>query len=1087
MPSRSEPIYISSSRSGTEDAFPLGAPDKVEGQATGGIPPQGEACLHAGVRAALLALGQGVLDANVDIRDAVGADGRRLSRLFDELLRVVCRLAFLAGMEARGLLHHVEGDAGRYFSYWLARACAPDGATDDRVWESLRRVLAAMDVGDPERGIPALGAWVDPVGMPMLMSARIGDQACLCAIRHLGFIGGEAHASLRVDWCRVGSGDLATVYESLLEIRPGSVGGLFTLDDAGRGNDRRTSGSYYTPDSLVQSLLDSTLDPVMDRAEASGGAAALLALRVIDPACGGGHFLLAAARRMAMRIVRHHAPKGGEYRTILRDVVARCIYGVDCNPMAVELTRMALWIETGIPGRPLCFLAANILCGNALLGVADVAVLQQGVPDTAYRVMGNDDPAIVRRCLQRNQRAKAELPPPDVLPLHAPFVAGLSGLREMAEDTVHEVARKQQYFEDWWSFVSCSALGRACDMYVAAFMLPRPVGGTADMVPTTAQIWARLSGDPPPAGYEDAAIRIARGARVLHWSLAFADIMGGHGGFDVVIGNPPWEVMQLEEEEYFGSRLSEISTLKGAARKAAISALSTVRPDLFAQFAHARRHSEAMGIFVRASGRFPLAGRGKGNTYALFTELFLFLVRREGRAGLVVPTGIATDATTAPLLGHLVGERRLARLMDFENSAPLFPGVHRSFKFCLLTIGNAIMGTEFACCLTDTQQCHDMRRCFSLSAEEIARINPNTRTMPVFRSRMDAALTTAIYAHVPVFVHESDGPAGNPWGVEFRQGLFNMTSDSRLFRTAAQLAGGGWRRRGVDWVHPAPRAKDAAEDGHAGRYVPLYEAKMGYFYDYRHAGYGARKGERGHRVLPQTGLREHRNPAFEITPHYWVPQAEVVRKVGNIADTPVFFGFRNIMSPTNGRTFICNLLPPWGVGNSMTLLSPRMGWADPRAACLVANLSSLPFDFICRQKAGGVNLNFFIVRQLPVLPPDFYGTDDVAFIASRVLELTYTTETMALFARGMGYGGAPFAWDVARRALLRAELDAWYARAYGLDRRQLEYILDPHDVMGTDYPSQTFRVLRKHEMATYGEYRTRRLVLAAYDRLECKN
>ncbi|WP_167400143.1 Eco57I restriction-modification methylase domain-containing protein [Novacetimonas maltaceti] len=1039
--------------------------------------------LRVGVRAALLALGQGVLDANAALRDAVVADGHVLSCLFEELLRVVCRLAFLAGLEARGLLPAPRAEAcpGHSFSRWLALACAPEGGAGGfGAWDGMRHVLGAMDAGDPERGLPALGA--EPGGLALVMAARMADRDFLSAIRSLGCSIGEGRQYRPIDWRSVRSGDLAGVYEGLLETRPClAPDGRLMLDEAGRGNDRRISGSYYTPDSLVQALLDSALDPVIDRAVADGGAEGVLALRIIDPACGGGHFLLGAARRMAARLAALRAPGRQDYQTALRDVVARCIHGVDCNPMAVELTRMALWIETAMPGRPLCFLGANIRCGNALLGVADVAVLEAGVPDGAYRALGNDDPAVVRHCLRRNQREKGDLSAPDCRALLAPFVAELSVLREMPEETTQDVARKQQCFEAWWTGVAGSTLGRACDLYVAAFMLPRPAGSQADMVPTTARLWQEPAGA-EDAGYMDAAIHAASAARALHWPLVFADIMTSHGGFDVVIGNPPWDVMQLEEEEYFGTRMSAISALKGAARKAAITALGTARPDLFARFAHARRQSEAMGVFVRAGGRFPLAGRGKGNTYALFTELSLALVRPDGRAGLVVPTGIATDAMTAPLLGHLVEERRLAQLVDFENSAPLFPGVHRSFKFCLLTIANAVAATRFACFLTRTQQCGDTRRGFSLSAENIARLNPNTRTMPVFRSRMDAALTCAIYARVHVFVDEARGPAGNPWDVEFRQGLFNMTSDSRLFRTAAQLAGGGWRRDGTDWVHPGRMAQGAPDGGDGSRYVPLYEAKMGYFYDHRHAGYGRRRGERGHRVLPQTGPDEHCDPAFEVTPHYWVPHGEVMRKAGHAARAPAFFGFRNIMSPTNERTFICNLLPPWGVGNSMTLLSPGMGWSDPRTACLIANLSSLPFDFVCRQKAGGVNLNFFIVRQLPVLPPSFYSAADVEFILPRVLELTFTSNTMAPFARAMGHAGPPFAWDEARRALLRAELDAWYAHAYGLGRRQLEYVLDPHDVMGADYPSQTFRVLRKNEMAAFGEYRTRRIVLAAYDR-----
>src|SRR5690606_8075343 len=136
-------------------------------------------------------------------------------------------------------------------------------------------------------------------------------------------------------------------------------------------------------------------------------------------------------------------------------------------------------------------------------------------------------------------------------------------------------------------------------------------------------------------------------------------------------------------------------------------------------------------------------------------------------------TGIATDATTALFFGHLVSNNRLVRLFDFENSAPLFPGVHRSFKFCLLTLGSGVTEAEFAFFLTDPTQLEDPRRRFTLSPVAIARINPNTKTAPVFRARADADLTAAIYNRVPVLIEEARGTSGNPWGVEFRQGLFN--------------------------------------------------------------------------------------------------------------------------------------------------------------------------------------------------------------------------------------------------------------------------------------------------------------------------
>jgi hypothetical protein len=153
-------------------------------------------------------------------------------------------------------------------------------------------------------------------------------------------------------------------------------------------------------------------------------------------------------------------------------------------------------------------------------------------------------------------------------------------------------------------------------------------------------------------------------------------------------------------------------------------------------------------------------------------------------------------------------------------------------------------------------------------------------------------------------------------------------------------------------------------------------------------------------------------------------------------------------------------------------------------ACFIGNISALVLDFVARQKIGGSNFNFYIPKQLPVLPPDRYSDTDLAFIVPRVLELTYTAHDLKPWAEDLAYDGPPFPWNSERRAQLRAELDAYYACLYGLTRDELRYILDPADVMGEDYPSETFRVLKNNEMREFGEYRTQRLVLAAWDRLQ---
>jgi len=1115
-------LLIHASRFGISDTPPSNAPLenwRQEGQ------KQGTAVrnrLREGVETALKELGQGLVEANPEVKARIEDGTLTLPALFEELLRTVYRLIFLAVAEDRDLLHPRNVPqktralyADSYaFSFWRersARRAAYDAHND--AWEGMKVTLAALEQGQPLLGLPALGGLFARAGAPTLNAARIPNRRFLTAIYNLGFITVDSMRT-RINWRDMKTEELGSVYESLLEIRPFlAPNGDFTLDSGAKGNDRKTSGSYYTPDSLVETLLDSALDPILAKAEAEGGADAILDLRIIDPACGSGHFLLGAARRMADKVAELRDPDAPNRQAALRDVVSRCIHGVDRNPMAVELAKVALWIESVSPGQPLGFLDANIRCGDALLGVLSLKALEDGVPDEAFKPLTGDDKAAAKYYLQQNKAAKkgqgqfdwssggGAMPPQRL-------AANLSSIKAMPEETVRQVEEKKRRYEAWRHDPARYATRVACDLYTAAFLLPKteiPFNHGRNMVPTTADVLTKLGGGQVYGALEAAAVDAAGFARALHWPLAFPDVMVERGGFDVVLGNPPWERIKLQEQEFFAG--TEVADAPNAAARTrmietlATAVLASGEPDaakraLHAAFAIAKRVAEAMSLFARvpgdAGGRYRFTGTGDVNTYALFAEHFLNLTREGGRAGVIVPTGIATDATTAPFFGHLVASQLLVGLVDFENSTPLFSGVHRSFKFCLLTIGSSFDPAGFAFFLTEPSQLEDARRRFTLSPDQIARINPNTKTAPVFRARADAELTAAIYARIPVLIDEGRGLAGNPWQSTFHTRIWHMAEDSKWFRTAAQLSDDGWARDRSDWVRDSARSRtqsvlefpqrldpldlDLSTGSAAGeRYVPLYEAKMIHQFDHRWATYDELDSR-------DATLAEKADPTFEPTARYWVPKREVAGRLEAKGwSRGWLIGWRDICRATDIRTVIANAIPAVGSNDKFLLLFPDR---TPReCAALVANLNSLVLDEIARQKLGGTSLKLYLFFQLPILPPAAYTADDLAFLVPRVLELSYTSHAMAPFARDLGYDGAPFGWDEERRALLRAELDGWYALAYGLTRDELRYVLDPKDLMGADYPSETFRVLQKSELAKYGEYRTRRLVLGAYDAL----
>ncbi|MGP0089683.1 MAG: Eco57I restriction-modification methylase domain-containing protein [Xanthobacteraceae bacterium] len=966
--------------------------------------------------------------------------------------------------------------------------------------------------------MPALNGLFGHSTIRDLENARLANRNLMEAIYRLAWLK-EASGLVPVNWRDMETEELGSVYESLLELTPRLTddgrGFAFARGREAEGHARKTSGSYYTPDSLVQALLDSALDPVLERveAEADDAAEALLSVTVVDPACGSGHFLLAAARRIATRLAR--ARTGGvaspaDYRHALRDVVRACVHGVDRNPMAVELTKVALWIETVEPGKPLGFLDANIRCGDALLGLFDLKSLQDGIPDAAYKPLSGDAKETAKYFAKRNKAEREGQGSLDFvagggrLPAAFPMVGEARALRAMPEDSPEEIAAKRKRFDAARADPRRWNLRIAADLYIAAFLALKAGGAPANRntvtIPTTAHVWDAIAGRSVYGPLIGRAQELVGLARAFHWPVEFPDVIAA-GGFDVVLGNPPWERIKLQEQEFFAAREPEIAEAPNAAsRGRMIAKLKDAEPGtrartLYDEFETEKRTADAASVFARAGGRFPLTGRGDVNTYALFAELFANLASRRGRAGVIVPTGIATDVTTAPFFGALLKHKRLFSLYDFQTGHGFFDSIgHARFKFCLLTMGQAGTGPdqpEFSFFSRTIEEFADPRRHFSISQDAIARINPNTVTAPIFRTTTDADLTAAIHGRVPVLIDDEQGAAGNRWGVSF-MAMFHMANDSGLFRTAAQLRAAGFLRSGTAWIEPlgnrpAQGARDlvggGSEQRHPERYLPLYEAKLTSFFDHRASSYGTVNDSRGYRVLPQTTEEEHANPNFEVEPFYWVLDEHVSQRLATRGWTRGWLmGWRDITHATNERTLISTAFPRAGCGDTLLLIFPS---AEPPAlhSCLIANLCSLVLDYCARQKTGGLHLKYNVVKQLPILPPSTYTPNDLAFIVPRSLELNYTSHSMAPFARDLGYNGPPFVWNELRRANMRAELDAWYARAYGLTRDELRYVLDPTDVKGQDYPSETFRVLKKNEIARFREYRTARLVLAAYDQL----
>nr|WP_226892502.1 Eco57I restriction-modification methylase domain-containing protein [Phycobacter azelaicus] len=573
----------------------------------------------------------------------------------------------------------------------------------------------------------------------------------------------------------------------------------------------------------------------------------------------------------------------------------------------------------------------------------------------------------------------------------------------------------------------------------------------------------------------------------LNWQVTFPGIWSDWeedeltGGFHAVVGNPPWDRMKLQQVEWFAERRPEIAKAQRASdRKKMITALEKEGDPLAQNYAKASERAEAGTRMARKGGDYPLLSGGDVNLYSLFVERAMTLVQPTGLTGLIVPSGIASDKTAAPFFKGVATEGRLKALYDFENKKVFFPHVHASFKFCAFVASPTETPDEakLAFYLHNIAELSDPERCFTLSAEDFARVNPNTGTAPIFRSRRDAELTKAIYAAAPILVDRSGGDAVKAWPVKYAT-MFHMTNDSGLFRT----------RKELEEQESAYPLGGNTFGSASGNWLPLYEGKMVQAYDHRAANVVVNPENQHRPAQPVPATEELKaNPDWVPDPQFWVNTGELTDALG----FSWCISYKMITAPTNMRTMIAAALPRCGVGNSMGILLPEKNGKEVfrgAASLMLGNINSTPFDFVMRQKVQGQNINWFIVEQLPVIAPERFnerqfGSKTAAqIVREAVLELTYTAHDMEPFARDMGYvdkaGNVkpPFTWDEERRLVLRAKLDAVFFHLYGItDRDDIRYIYS------------TFPIVEREEKAAYGgKYRSCELCLAYMNALAAGN
>ena len=1081
------------------------------------------------------------------IRALAEASGAALDDVRQAALIFLYRLLFLLYAEDRDLL---PVNDSRYDDYGLRKSVRDDidkrtAAGDtfsgfaSRYYDHIRTLCRQVDQGDPTIGLPPYnGGLFAQQAAPMLEQVRLSDAVLAPIIHNLSRTEGELGPRY-VNYRDMTVQQLGSIYERLLEREPARApDGRIVV----RPNSyaRKDSGSFYTPQPLVDLIVERTLTPLLEERKAAfhAKAAALqsdtrpkaarvadlrpldpaeaaLNLKLLDPAMGSGHFLVTAVdflsdaiadlveyaptaapwledvytsplldRIAAIRadiLARADAnnwvidiPQLTDQAIIRRMVLKRCIYGVDKNPLTVELAKVSLWLHSFTVGAPLSFLDHHLRCGDSLIGLR----VRDAVKELA-RLGGLTSASAV----QAAENA----------------AAGMQQIEEMSDADIAEVEQSAALFRDVEKTTAPlrGLLNTLCGVnWLAAGMKKRQRAEfeaplQAVIISQEEKAFPLLSNGPDSVDPADpvrqhttwpdftqiwrAAADIAGRENFLHWEVAFPGVWRRWqddqpaGGFDAIIGNPPWDQIEQPEVEWFALRDDEIALAPtGARRKALIKGRTQKGDELALAYQDVRQNAKQMRAYVKESGAYPMLSGGRVNIYSLFVERAMNLIKPDGIVGLLTPSGICADRTAAPFFKSVSTSGRVGSLFDFENRKIFFKDVHASFKFCAFIFGGEerlFDETECAFYLHDTAATKDPERCFPLAASDFARVNPNTGTAPVFRTRRDAEITRGIYERNPVLVKRSYGKEIKTWPVRFKQGLFNMTSDSHLFRTGPQLDADGF------YPVDGNRWKKGEE-----LYLPLYQGRMIHQYDHR-ANSVRVNPESTHNpyLSEEVNEEQHADPSFLPQTQYWVPEADVEPVVPQALGWTL--GFRDIARPTDMRTFIAAALPQVGCGHTLPiLLSENEEFSSETATQILANLNSFALDYVARQKVQGTHLTWYTVEQLPVIAPADYDrlfgrTSARALVRHHVLRLTYTAHDMAPFARDLGYDGPPFIWNEEKRRHLRARLDALYFHLYGLSRADAAYILD------------TFPIVRRHDKAAFGHYRTKDMVLAYYNAL----
>ena len=1089
-----------------------------------------------------------------------------LEALYQESLVYLYRILFILYAESIGLLPVDNPLYRESYSLESIRELITDPKkcfepNSYYIWGSLKATFRLIDEGFEGGGlkVPAYnGRLFHPDSTPILSRCRVSDDVMAEVLRDLMLTSGRKGRTRDIiSYRELGIDQLGSIYESLLELEPkiadedlavvkikGELqympksrlkgdekveevipAGTFYL--AAWGGRRKSSGTYYTPKQITRFLVRQALEPLVE----GKSSEEILEIKVLDPAMGSGAFLVAAVDFLAEKykeaLIREEAidkdeidaEKEAEFKRL---VLENCIYGVDVNPMAVELAKVSLWLATMAKEKPLTFLDHKLKCGNSLIGADHEKV--RFVPNEIFKQLKDKDRSkhnqkVLKKRKDELQTFWAEDGEMVLNPFrHLSDVIRLRQELSLADDTVEAVKLKEEKYD---KFVKGEIdegklylkLKKIYDLWTALWFIDEEKDGVR--IPTTDEyievvryILEDGEGNERFDWLIKKAEELAEKYHFFHWELEFPEVFD-EGGFDAVVGNPPWDIVKPNSDEFFSNYNPYFRGYTKQQKNKVIKKLMEENEEIKRSWGEYVSTIEKESFFFRNSGFYPHQYKGDINLYKLFLERFFWLIREEGRMSIIVPSGLYTDEGCKELRRMFLENSRIEFLIGIENRQGVFP-IHKSFKFTLLSTqkkkqeGNYRFKAGFFIGSRPKNAKNEildaetiLKGSFAPKAEEldnllplvldmgleisrglIEKFSPDTLSIMEFKRQADINLAEKIYDDWPLL---GDADERWAWNVKFTR-EFDMTNDSHLFVTKEQLEKMGAKPldgKGLRWVVERDEKREV--------YLPLYEGKMIWQFDAFYV-------DEVSYFLNEKYVRE--NLPFISTSKTLIFEHETFRGA-----------IRAIGSSTNERSLICGIVPKFTTGHHNITYIPPFN-VKIKAFCieyhelifLATLFNSVVLDFVERLRMSIYHLfSFLYSLPIPRLTSGNWFFDQIIPRAARLIcideefaelwEETFKPEwrEIAKTSKIKGWENLTEKWtpecgaygwvyinnekrDDGDRAQLRAEIDAIVAHLYGLTKDEFAYILD------------TFPVLRRKEEEAFWEFRTKRMCLEEYER-----